>query len=41
MLHQHYGPIVEDVPMSSNAAIATIVENGGRDASSDIIFHGK
>ena len=41
MLSQHYGLIVEDMPMSSNAAIATIVENGDRDASSDIIFRGK
>ena len=41
MLRQHYGLIVEDMPMPSNAAIATIVENGDWNASSDIIFRGK
>ena len=37
MLRQHYGLIVEDMPMPSNSAIATIVENGDRDASLDRI----
>jgi len=38
VLRQHFVLLVEDMPLFSTAAIATIVENGDRDASLDIIL---
>jgi len=38
VLRQHFVLVVEDMPIFRTAAIATIVENGDRDASLDIIL---
>ena len=37
-LRQHFGLLVQNMPTSNNAAIATIVESGGGDTSSDIML---